>query len=144
MSRDACIVMFCALLFGGVRIVARVTQRAGHPVDELFGDGVLEPLGLGVDLAPVVTELLREIDFENAMTADHLESGVAPLVRQLHAAVGHVLDQAGLRQTFHHATYRWRCDFEHRRDVARGCEPPLTREVLDRFQVVLDRPCQRR
>src|SRR2546422_10237992 len=71
-------------------------------LDQVVRHGVLELFRLGVHPAPVVAEVLREVQLEDAMTPDHLEGGAPPLGRQLHAAIRHVLDQPRLRESLHH------------------------------------------
>ena len=123
-----------------VRIVLRLPQRGRHALDELVRHGVLEPLGLGVHAAPVVSQMLRQVHLQDAVAADHLQRGAPPLRGELHAAIWHVLDQPGLGEPLHHPAHRRRGDVEQRGDVARGREATLTREVVDGLQVVLDRP----
>src|SRR6266496_186404 len=63
--------------------------------------------------------------------------------RELHAAIWHVLDQAGFGETFYHAAHRGRREIEHRGDLARGREAALVGEMVDDLEVVLDRPGER-
>src|SRR2546430_9185471 len=65
-----------------VRIVARLAQRVGHPLDQLLGYRVLETLCLDVHVAPVVPELARQIDLEDSVAPDHLERGTPALDRK--------------------------------------------------------------
>src|SRR2546426_12296846 len=86
----------------------------------------------------------REIELEDPMPADHAERRAPPLRGELHAAVWHVLDQPRFGEPLHHAAHRGRSDLEHRGDVAGRGEAALAREMVDRLEVVLDRPRQRR
>ena len=127
-----------------MRVVAWLTERIGHSLDQFFRDRVLQALCFDVHVAPVVAELARQIRFEDAVAADHLKCGATALRRQLHAAIRHMLDQSRLGETFHHAADGWRRDFEHFRDIA-GCgETALTGEVENGLEVVFDGPRQRR
>ncbi len=126
-----------------MRVVARLTERIGHPLDQLFRDRVLQPLGFDVHVTPVVAELAGEIRFEDPVTPDHLQRGATALWRELHAAIRHVLDEPGLGEPLHHAADRRRRDFEHFRDVARRRETALTGEMENGLQIVLDGPRER-
>src|SRR5256886_10275759 len=90
--------------------------------------------------SPVVAQVLREIELEDPMPADHAEGRAPPLRGELHAAVWHVLDQPRFGEPLHHAAHRGRSDLEHRGDVAGRGEAALAREMVDRLEVVLDRP----
>jgi hypothetical protein len=118
-------------------------QGRRHAVDQLVRHGVLEALGLGMHAAPVVTQVLHEVELEDAVAADHAQRRPAALRRELHAAIRHVLDQSRFREALHHAAHRRRRHGEQRRDVARGGEAALAREVIDALQIVLDRPRER-
>ena len=116
-----------------VRIVARLAECIRHPLDQLFGHRMLEPLGFDVHVTPVVTKFAGEIGFEDAMAANHLQRGAATLRCELHAAIRHMLDEPRFRETLHHAAHGWRSDVEHFGDVAGGREAALTGEVENRL-----------
>src|SRR5438552_17252007 len=101
---------------------------------------MLHPRGIDMQVTPVVPEFAREIRFENAMPADHLECGATALRGELHAAIVYVLDEPRFGQPLHHATHGWRGHVEHFRDVTRGRETALTGEVENGLQVVFDGP----
>ena len=76
-----------------MRVAARVAQRCVHAVDEQVGDGVLEHLGLLVDLVPLVAEPLDEVGLEQAVPADHRDGEVAALLGERDRAVALVLEE---------------------------------------------------
>jgi len=45
-----------------MRVVARLTERIGHPLDQLLRNRVLQPLGFDVHVTPVVAELAVRYD----------------------------------------------------------------------------------
>src|SRR2546425_4549389 len=101
-----------------MRVVAGLAERIRQPRDQLLAHRSLQPLGFDVHVTPVVTEFAREIRFEDAVPADHLECGAAALRGELHAAIGHVLDESRFGQPFHHATHGRTADVDHLRYVA--------------------------
>src|SRR5262249_19691153 len=56
-----------------VRIVGREAERAVDACLELFGDDVLEPIGLVVHVVDVEPERVREVELEQPVVADHLD-----------------------------------------------------------------------
>src|SRR2546430_3418486 len=58
-------------LFRSVRVVLGLAERTGHALDQVVRHGVLELFRLGVHPAPVVAEVLREVQqLEHAVSED--------------------------------------------------------------------------
>ena len=52
-----------------MRILRRIPHRLRHPLDQLGTRGMLQTLGLLMHIVPSITEPLREIAFDDPMTA---------------------------------------------------------------------------
>src|SRR3990172_3410593 len=89
-----------------VRVHGRVAEPGGDLVLELFGDDVLEFLGLGVHFVPLKSQRLGQVEFDEPVMADDFQRNLAPgggehdpvvplVVHQLGAAVGQLLQHAG-------------------------------------------------
>ena len=48
-----------------MRIDARMPECGGHPLDQQIGHGVLEPVGLVVNVVDAVAQKLHEIGFDD-------------------------------------------------------------------------------
>src|SRR5690606_30283995 len=121
-----------------VRVADRVAEQRVDPLDEEGGDGVLEHLGLVVDLVPLVPEVLDAQRLDEPAAADQRPRPLPPPAGERDAAVALVVDQAlvgeapdGLgRRRRRHAHPRGE------RTHARRRASPLDRRV-DRLEVVL-------
>ena len=101
---------------------------------------MLERLRLLVHAIPRHAELLDEIELEQPVVAQHLERDLLAVVRELHAAVRDVLDQALVGELLDHPGGRRGRDLQAIREVVG--RDRLARAVLqrvDRLRVVLDR-----
>ena len=85
-----------------MRVVRREAERAIDPRLELFGDHVLEPVGLVVHGVEVQAERLREIELEQPVMADHFERDPLARLGELRAAIRLVLEQFKRGQLLHH------------------------------------------
>ena len=89
-----------------VGIHGRVAQHGGHPLDQRVRDGVLQPLGLVVHRVPGVAEECDQVGLDQPVAPEHAERGAPALGGELHALVGHVLEQSLLREPLDHPAHR--------------------------------------
>ena len=61
-----------------MRVVRRVAERAVDPGLELFGEDVLEPVGLRMDGLDRDPERLRQVELEQPVMADDLQRDSLP------------------------------------------------------------------
>jgi hypothetical protein len=91
-----------------VWIYHRVAQGSSHPLDQRIRHGMLQPLGLLVHSVPGVSQEFDQVSLDEPMAANHSERRSPAFVGELHAAIGHVLQQTMLRQALDHAGNRRR------------------------------------
>ena len=87
-------------------IARRVAERGGDAGFELVGDVMLEALGLGVDLVPLVAERFGQIELQQAVVADDAQGDLFAGGGQRHVAVARVLHQPQLVQALDHIGHR--------------------------------------
>ena len=75
-------------------IAVGVPHGRVDPGDEAVGDGVLQDLGLVVDLVTAVAEFALQVGLEQSVPADHLEREQTSLVGQGDVPVGGVQDES--------------------------------------------------
>src|SRR5262245_37190431 len=100
---------------------------------------MLETLGLVVHAIPRIAERFREIRFDDAMATNGAKRGTASSLRQPHAAVALVRDQALLREATDHSTHRSRRKAELRGDLVRSGNAGGRFQREDDLEIILDR-----
>ena len=85
-----------------VRIVGRVPELGVDLCLELLGEGVLEPVGLGMYLVEREAEPVREVALEKPVVARDLEGPTLALRRERDAAIRSALDEPELREALRH------------------------------------------
>jgi hypothetical protein len=122
-----------------VRVVRRIAELDGDQLLELLGEDVLEHLRLVVDAIPRHAEVLRQVELEQPVVADHLERDARALRRELDALVGLVRDEVELAELADHARRRGGGDAHALGDRGRGDGAGAERlEGVDGLRVVLD------
>ena len=101
------------------------------------GDGVLQRLGLGVHLAPVEPEHLREEEFDEAMAADDAAGLDAAGVGESCAVAGRVLDPACLVEPLEHAGDGSAFTFKSAAISAGEDDVLRPAQAVDRLEVIL-------
>ena len=101
-----------------VRVVRGMAELGVDPPLELLGQGVLETVGLVVDVLERDAERLGEVLLKQAVVPHHLERDTAAALRERHAAVGRVDDQLGAAIRFSIA-------------LADGAETPIAAATAD-------------
>ena len=125
-----------------VRVVRGMTEHFVDPLDQPFGDDVLELLRFIVDLGPAHTHHLHQKQLHEAMAAQDETRQLLARGGQADPGVGLVLRQAGLRQRLHHGGRRARrnpqrgSDLPHRHESICAGQGRLS--LINRFQVILD------
>ena len=117
-----------------------MAEEGIDPIDEQIADGVLEMLGLVMDLVPTHVERPQQEQLEEAMATDDAQRQHPSRLRQCHSFIGAVRRQTGCVEGLEHARHRARRDVERRSDLAgRHRTPRLGRgDEVDRLHVVLD------
>jgi len=92
-----------------MRVDRREAEHLVHALDQPIRDRVLELFRFLVDLVPAHAENLHQEELDQPVAAQNVESETPPGLRELHTAVGHVVDQTALRQGLAHRRDRaWR------------------------------------
>src|SRR5204863_1359862 len=126
-----------------VRVVGRESERAVDPRLQLFGEDVLEPVGLVVDVLDVEPERLGEVELEQPVVTDHLDGDPLPGRCQANALVARVVDELEGRELLDHLAGRACGDSLLAREGRDRNARFALLELVDRLQVVLDRVGER-
>jgi hypothetical protein len=123
-----------------VGVVRRITEQRRDPILELFGENVLEHLGLLVHRVPGDAQRFGEIGLEKAVVSDHLQSDLAAGFSKRSPSVGDVLHEPERPEAFQHVRGRG-CGDVH--PTGQGIRRHDRRARLrldheDRLDVVLD------
>ena len=124
-------------------VVRREAERSVDSRLELLRQGVLEPVGLIVDVLDVEPKGLGQVELEQPVVANHLDRD--PLARsgETNALVGRVFDEVERRQLLDHLARRPRCDALLPGERGDRDARFALLELVDRLQVVLDRVGER-
>jgi 1,4-dihydroxy-6-naphthoate synthase len=122
-----------------VRVVRRESECAVDARFELLRDDVLEPVRFFMDVVDVHAERLREIQLEQAVMADHLERDAFSRLGEVRTAIRLVRQQLERGEFLHHRRRRRGRDAEILRERSDRHAAVRRLELVDRFQVVLDR-----
>jgi hypothetical protein len=85
-----------------VGIDAGSAQEHVDFLEDFFGDGVFEVLGLLVDFGPVEAEDFHEEEFDEAVPAEDVEGELLACVGEPDAGAGLVIDEVGLGECLDH------------------------------------------
>ena len=121
-----------------VRILGRLAQVFGDGFFQARADGVLQRLGLGVDLAPVEAERARQQQFDEPVAADDAPRGGDALGGERRLVAGRVGDEAGFGEPLEHPGNRRGLDAGAGGDVAGGDRAVRAAELVNLLEVVLD------
>src|SRR5699024_5329078 len=119
-----------------VGVGTRVVEGGREFGFEALADVVFEPVGLVVNLGPVVVQLLRKEQFEQSMMADSFDSDEFALGGQSDAFVLLSLDETGVFETFHRRRHRWSRDAERVGDGRRSDRAVVILESIHRLNVI--------
>jgi len=122
-----------------VRIVRRVAERTVDLRLQLFGDHVLEPLRLVVDVVHVQAERLCEIELQQAVMADDFDRDLLARARERDASIRLVHGEVERRQFLDHRARGSRRHALLFRECGHGDAAAVRAKLVDLPQVVLDR-----
>src|SRR5256885_7282741 len=97
---------------------------------------MLQSLGLVMHAIPRISQRLREICFDDAMTSERSQRGAASALGELHSVITLVGEETLIRQTTDHATHRCRCNRQALRDLVRRGGPGPLADRVDRLEII--------
>lgn len=122
-----------------VRVRRRVAEQVGDAIFEFFADGVFEPISFGVHLIPGETHGFHQIQLDQAMMADDLESDAFAGGGEGRALIRNVFDEVQFGKLFEHAGDRGGFDVQTCSERGGGRSTMLIAQFEDGFEIVLDR-----
>ena len=122
-----------------MRIVGWKSERLVDALLQLFRECVLEPFRFAVHFLYVDAECLREIELEQPVVPDDLESHLLAGVRECNPAIGLVDCELERCELLHHRAGRRRRDALPLGQCRHGNATAVCAELVDLAQVVLNR-----